>query len=256
MIPISDANRSYRFPYVNVLLILINILVYLYEVTLSDVNLSAQTRALVGFLYDWAVVPVEFTEGVDCRVAAQIICQHKGGLPPFLTLFSAMFMHGSLLHIGGNMLYLWVFGDNVESNMGHLKYLLFYLLSGILASFAHIVFNTGSAVPSLGASGAIAGVLAAYLVLYPHAQIRTLLILVIFITVTNVSALLLIGIWFLLQFFQGVTQLGANAADSGGVAVWAHVGGFIAGLVLVFLFRGPRQPDYLEDSRYRRTPRW
>lgn len=232
MIPLSDANYRERFPFVNITIILINVLVYLYQVSLSSLTLGRTTQALVAFFEKWAVVPAEYTSGVSV-----------GADPPlqFLTLFSAMFMHGSLLHIGSNMLFLWVFGDNVESNMGHLKYLAFYLISGVLASFAHILFNLSSMVPSLGASGAIAGVLAAYLVLFPRAQVRTLIIFIIFITVTRVSAFVLIGIWFLLQFVQGLASLGMRQGDSGGVAVWAHVGGFLAGLVLVFFFRGRRK---------------
>ncbi|MDP9352975.1 MAG: rhomboid family intramembrane serine protease [Chloroflexota bacterium] len=233
MIPISDANRTQRFPFVNLSLILVNILVFLYEVTLSNsLTLTQTTRDLVMFFNQWAVVPSEYTGGPS--VPPDVT-------PVFLTLFTAMFMHGSLLHIGSNMLFLWVFGDNVESNMGHLKYLVFYLISGVLASAAHILFNLGSAVPSLGASGAIAGVLGAYLVLFPRAQVRTLIILFIFITMTRVSAVVLIGIWFLLQFAQGIIELGMPRGETGGVAVWAHVGGFIAGVLLVFVFRGRRK---------------
>lgn len=247
MIPISDANRSARFPFVNLSIIVLNILVYLYEVTLSgSLTLSDTSTQLTGFFTSYAVIPVEFTRGID--VGAPTV------QPVFLALVSAMFMHGGLLHIGGNMLFLWVFGDNVEGNMGHVKYALFYLICGVAASITHIIFNAASAVSSLGASGAIAGVLAAYLVLFPRAQIRTLLILFYFITVTRISALFMIGIWFLLQFLQGVVELGArDTAQSSGVAVWAHIGGFIAGLLLVFLFRGPQERmvggDYVTGSR-------
>lgn len=233
MIPISDANRTHRFPFVNLCLILVNLLVYFYEVTLSgSLTLTQTTRELVMFFNQWAVVPSEYTGGPSVPPDVS---------PFFLTLFTAMFMHGSLLHIGSNMLFLWVFGDNVESNMGHFKYLIFYLLSGVLASIAHILFNVGQQIPSLGASGAIAGVLGAYLVLFPRAQVRTLVILFIFITLTRIPALLLIGAWFLLQFLQGVAELGMPRGETGGVAVWAHVGGFIAGFLLVFVFRGPRK---------------
>ncbi len=233
MIPLSDANRRTRFPIVNILLITLNVLVYFYETTLgAGINLEGQSREFSTFLDTWAVIPTEYTQGADIGPTPS---------PLFLTLLSSMFMHGNLLHIGSNMLYLWVFGDNVESNMGHVKYLIFYLLSGVLASIAHILFNFSSSVPSLGASGAIAGVLGAYLVLFPRAQVRTLVIFVIFITIIRISALLLIGIWFAIQFMQGVLSLGAETAQTGGVAVWAHVGGFVAGAILVFLFRGPRK---------------
>lgn len=246
MIPISDANVRLRFPFVNLTLIAINILVYIYEVSLDgSLNLSRTSDELVRFFYTWAVVPAEFTTG-----------QTFGPDPPFifLALFSAMFMHGSLLHIGSNMLFLFVFGDNVEGNMGHVKYLLFYLLCGVLASAAHILFNVSSEVPSLGASGAIAGVLAAYLVLYPRAQVRTLLVIFFFITMTRVSAVVLIGIWFLLQFLQGLASLGMSSPDTGGVAVWAHVGGFIAGFLLVFVFRGPRRKRFEHGDYVPRPP--
>lgn len=235
MFPISDINRSRTFPIVNVLLILINILVYIHEVRLSgSLNLGDTSRQLANFFYSYSVIPAEFTRGVD--VGAPTI------QPVFLTLFTAMFMHGGLLHIAGNMLYLWIFGDNVEDNMGHLKYLMFYLVCGVAAGAAHILFNASSRTPSLGASGAIAGVLAAYLVLFPHARVRTLIFFFGFITFTRVSAVLLIGLWFVLQLFQGLADLGNPTAEGGGVAVWAHVGGFAAGFLLVFLFRGPRRP--------------
>lgn len=235
MFPISDINRSRTFPIVNVVLILINILVYVHEVQLSgSINLSDTSRQLANFFYSYSVIPVEYTRGVD--IGAPTI--H----PVFLTLFTAMFMHGGLLHIAGNMLYLWIFGDNVEDNMGHLKYLLFYLICGVAAGAAHILFNVSSRTPSLGASGAIAGVLAAYLVLFPHARVRTLVIFFGFITFTRVSAVLLIGLWFALQLFQGLAELGNRTAEGGGVAVWAHVGGFVAGFLLVFLFRSAGRP--------------
>ncbi len=166
--------------------------------------------------------------------------------PIYLTLLSAMFMHGGLLHLGGNMLYLWIFGDNVEDRMGHLKYLIFYLLCGFLASATHIFFGPNSVIPSLGASGAIAGVLGAYLVLFPRQGVRVFQFGLIF----EVPALIVIGLWGLLQFISGFGSLGSGGA-SGGVAFMAHVGGFVAGILLVFLFRNPpeprpvrRDPDY------------
>ncbi len=247
MIPISDANYRRTFPVINVLIIVANILVYLYEVSLSgSLNLSPETRQLANFFYSYSVIPAEYTRGID--VGSQTI--H----PVFLTLITAMFMHGGLLHIGGNMLFLWVFGDNVEANMGHLKYLVFYFVCGIVAGLAHIALNAFSQQPSLGASGAIAGVMAAYLVLYPRAGVRTLVFIPPFIGLFRIPALVLIGIWFLMQLWDGLAELGANTAQTSGVAFWAHVGGFIAGLVLVFLFRGPksRYPErYVNRPPYR-----
>lgn len=219
MIPIADENRGHSFPVVNITIIVVNFLVFFVELM--------QGNQLETFLTSWAVIPAEITQGID--VGAPTISPH------WLTIFSAMFMHGGWLHILGNMLYLWIFGDNVEDNMGHIKYLIFYLLCGIIASVAHILSDPASQLPSLGASGAIAGVLAGYLVLYPHVKVRTLVFLGYFVTITLLPAILIIGIWAVLQFLNGIAAL-ADTAQTGGVAYWAHVGGFVAGLLLVFLF--------------------
>lgn len=228
MIPLGDdPGRRHRFPFVNLLFIAANVMVFVYEMSLGE-------RALERFFYSAGVVPLEYTTG-----------REVGPPPPYgvtwLTLLTSMFMHGGLLHIGSNMLYLYVFGDNVEDELGHGRYLLFYLLSGGLASAAHIFFNSGSGIPSVGASGAIAGVLAAYFVMFPSASIRTLVMLGPFITITRVSALLLIGFWFVTQFLSGVASLGAESEQTSGVAFWAHIGGFVAGFLLVPLFRPRRR---------------
>jgi len=155
-----------------------------------------------------------------------------------------MFLHGGFMHIGSNMLFLWVFGDNVEDRLGHLRYLAFYLLCGLGASAAHIWFNWESSIPSVGASGAIAGVLAGYLLLFPSAQIRTLLFIGVFVTVTRVPAILMIGFWFITQLLSGVAGLG-QTEQTAGVAFWAHIGGFVVGLPLVLALRPPaRAPAY------------
>ncbi|MBI4493958.1 MAG: rhomboid family intramembrane serine protease [Chloroflexi bacterium] len=224
MIPIGDAPGSRRtFPWVMLLLLVINVLVYLVEASLPQ-------AALRQLILSAGVVPTEYLTG-----------REVGAPPPagiiYLTLLTSMFLHGGLLHVGGNMLYLWVFGDNVEDALGHLPFFLFYLACGILAGLTHIALNPTSSTPSIGASGAIAGVLAGYLVLFPHASIRTLLILGPFITITRLSALVLIGFWFVLQFVSGLLSL--LGPEEGGVAFWAHVGGFVAGLVLVNLL--PKQ---------------
>jgi membrane associated rhomboid family serine protease len=151
----------------------------------------------------------------------------------FLTLFTSMFMHAGWVHLGGNMLYLWIFGDNVEDRFGHLMFTVFYLLCGLAATFAQLVFSLGSNVPNLGASGAIAGVLGAYVLMFPQQQVRVL----VGRMVTPVSALIVIGFWFVLQFFSGVASI-SNTADTGGVAYMAHIGGFITGFVLSFFIRG------------------
>lgn len=241
MLPISDINYRNRFPVVNWVIILANIAVYLYEVVLSgNINLGDSSRQLQAFFYSWAVVPVEYTRGVDIGAPSP--------QPVFITLVTSMFIHGNLLHIGGNMLFLWIFGDNVESNMGHIKYLFFYFICGIVAGLAQILVSPFSIVPSLGASGAIAGVLAGYIVLYPRALVRTLLFIPpFFITVIRVYAFIYLGIWFLLQLWDGLAQVGApETAQTGGVAFWAHIGGFLAGLLLIWVLRGrdtiPRPP--------------
>jgi membrane associated rhomboid family serine protease len=226
MIPISDRpGRFGRFPFVNILMILANIYIFVvYELG------QPSERALELFIRSAGVIPVEIVSGRDLPPFAPI-----GGV--YGPLFSSMFLHAGLMHLGSNMLYLWVFGDNVEDTLGHLRYLVFYVVCGLLAGVAHIAMNPASSVPSIGASGAIAGVLAAYLVMFPSATIRTLIFFGFFVMMPRVSALLLIGIWFLSQLFAGVASLGFESEQSGGVAFWAHIGGFVAGFVLVHVFR-------------------
>jgi membrane associated rhomboid family serine protease len=153
-----------------------------------------------------------------------------------LTLFTSMFMHAGLVHIGGNMLYLWIFGDNVEDRFGHLPYLAFYLACGVAATFAQLAFSLGSDIPNLGASGAIAGVLGAYILLFPYRKVRVML----GYGITEMPSLIVIGLWFVLQLFSGAGSIVASTADTGGVAFMAHIGGFIAGFVLAFILRGHR----------------
>ena len=221
MIPIKDypgARRS--FPWIMLTILVVNVLVFVFELGVGDPASLDQLFLSAG------VVPVEFTRGALV-----------GPPPPFnmpwITLFTSMFLHGGLLHIASNMLYLFIFGDNVEDRLGHTRFLVFYFVCGLAAGITHIVFNAGSSTPSVGASGAIAGVLAGYLRLFPHAQVRTLLFIGPFILVPRIAAAFLIVFWFITQFISGITSLGAPTDTSGGVAVWAHIGGFIAGLVLV-----------------------
>jgi membrane associated rhomboid family serine protease len=209
MLPIGDDNSTRKtFPFVNYALIAVNVVFFLIELSGGD-----------AFIMKWAFIPSRFL---------------ANPLGDFLTLFTAMFMHAGWVHLGGNMLYLWIFGDNVEDRFGHLKYLIFYLICGLVATFAQLIFNTISDVPNLGASGAIAGVLGAYIILFPQGRIR-----VLFGTqVVQMSALIVIGIWIVLQFFSGIGSI--TSADTGGVAYMAHIGGFAAGILLTFLFRGNR----------------
>lgn len=228
MIPIGDDPRRHTFPFMTVLILITNVAVFAYELTLRP-------RALTAFFASAGTIPTEILTGRDVPPAAPISV--------YATLITAMFIHGSLMHIGSNMLFLWVFGDNVEDRFGHVGYTVFYLVTGIAAGLTHVWVNSSSTVPSVGASGAIAGVLGAYLILFPQAQVRTLVILGWFITIARVPALLLIGFWFVTQLFSGLAAL--DAPQSTGVAFWAHIGGFVAGLVLakVFASRPPARAE-------------
>ena len=229
MIPIGDdAPPKRSFPIVTITLIAINVIVFIYELSLGDTLLNNLFKSA-------GVVPREFLVRQDLPPPAPLNTYYS-------TLVTSMFLHGGFMHIGSNMLYLWVFGDNIEDRLGHGRYLLFYLLCGFGASAAHIYFNLGSPIPSVGASGAIAGVLGGYFLLFPSASIRTLLVLGWFVTVTRVPALIMIGIWFVMQFVSGLGSIGDAAQTSrDGVAYWAHIGGFVVGLPLVLLLRRPER---------------
>jgi len=230
VIPIGDEdNAPPGFPVINVLLIAINLAVFLYQLVNPD------------FTNGYSAVPVEITTGRDLvgqfpitlpDGSMALVDEARGPSPIWLTLISSMFMHGGWTHIGGNMLFLFIFGDNVERALGHLRYLGFYLLCGLVASLAQVYSGPDSILPSLGASGAIAGVLAGYLVLFPRNRVRVLL----GYFVTTVPAIVMIGLWAVIQFVNGFGATGVNA-QSGGVAYMAHIGGFIAGLLLAFLLR-------------------
>jgi membrane associated rhomboid family serine protease len=212
--PIGDENHAIRSrPVVTWVLIALNVVVFLYQLTLTE-------RDLNQFYFDWGTIPLEISRGDD-----------------LFALVTSMFLHGGWLHIAGNMLFLWVFGDNVEDTMGHFSFLLFYGLCGLAASGLQVLVDQDSRVPMIGASGAISGVLAAYLILYPHGRIRTILLIGIPILIM-VPAWGMIGYWILIQFINGFLSLGVNTAETGGgVAYFAHIGGFIAGATLVWLFR-------------------
>ncbi|HEV7665423.1 MAG TPA: rhomboid family intramembrane serine protease [Chloroflexota bacterium] len=233
MIPLRDdpGERRRSFPWVMLSIVLLNIIVFVFELGVGD------TGSLDNLFLAAGVVPVEFTRGVLVGPPPPL------GMP-WTTLFTSMFLHGGLLHIASNMLYLFIFGDNVEDRLGHLRFLLFYLLCGVIAGITHIVVNNSSTIPSVGASGAIAGVLAAYLRLFPHARVRTLIFIGPIVLVPRIAAAFLIIFWFATQFLSGVMSLGATSEQtSGGVAVWAHIGGFLAGLILVEVMRPrSRQP--------------
>ena len=213
MLPTGDDNSSRRItPLVTYILIVLNAIFFIVELNGGD-----------PFVMQWAFVPTRFL--------ANPVAESP-------TLFTSMFMHAGLLHIGGNMLYLWIFGDNVEDGFGHVKFVIFYLICGLAATGAQLAFSLDSSIPNLGASGAIAGVLGAYLLLYPKARVSVLSGR----GVIPVPALLVIGLWFVLQLFSGIGSL-FDTTDTGGVAHMAHIGGFVAGLVLALLLRGKAKPN-------------
>lgn len=226
MIPLRDNIPSRTYPLVNITLIVVNVVVFFYQLMLGP--------ELEVFVRQFAVVPLRYFHDIYVSPGGGVYRVTSGDL--VVPLFTSMFMHGGWLHLIGNMMYLWIFGDNVEDRMGHGRYLIFYLLCGVGASMAHIWFNANSRVPSLGASGAIAGVLSGYLLLYPRARVLVLLPILVFYQTFEVPALFFLGFWFLQQFFYGVASLGISSAQTGGVAWWAHIGGFVAGAVLLRLF--------------------
>jgi membrane associated rhomboid family serine protease len=237
MFPIRDHNPSSRTPYVTYGLIAVNVLVFLgYSSLISD------PKALQRFFYDWALIPAAVSHGAMLH-----------------GLVTSMFLHGSLVHLGGNMLFLFIFGDNLEDELGHVRFLGFYLASGLAAAAAQYFSDPGSLMPMLGASGAIAGVMGGYLLMFPRARVDVLFIFVIFFRILPLPAWIMLGVWFALQL------LGAAAADSqmGGVAYWAHAGGFLAGIALMLpLWMARGGPAYWQrthgrpshpEARYRRT---
>jgi len=220
MIPLRDINPRRTTPYVNVLLIIINVWVFLWE--------AGQGPQLERTLSAIAFIPVRFWAYPFAIV------------PNAFSVLISMFLHAGWLHLGGNMLYLWIFGDNIEDRLGHVRYLLFYLLCGAFATLAHAFANPHSTIPAIGASGAIAGVLGAYLVLFPRARVLTIIPIIIFFTIREVPALFVLGLWFVFQLLVGYASLGVPN-DAGGTAYFAHIGGFAAGIVLVALLGGFRR---------------
>jgi len=210
VIPLRDVIPSRTTPVLTVSLIAANVTVFLYELTLG--------RGVEEFTRVFGLVPADFS---------------------WFTLFTSMFLHGGLFHVGGNMLYLWIFGDNVEDRMGHGRFLAFYVLCGTAAALTQVFTSPDSTVPMVGASGAIAGVMGAYFVLYPRSRIVTLIPLFFFFQIVEIPAIFFLGIWFVMQFLSGVGSIAASA--TGGVAFWAHIGGFVAGVGGVLLFRRPER---------------
>jgi membrane associated rhomboid family serine protease len=239
MIPLRDNVPSRGTPVMTVLLIATNVLVFLYELSLG--------RALPRLFYELAVIPSRYVHGVSVTPSGGV--EEANFALLVFPLFASMFLHGGWLHLLGNMLYLWIFGDNVEDRMGHFRFLIFYLICGLAATFGHIWSSPNSTMPSLGASGAIAGVLSGYLMLYPRAKVLILVPMWFFFTF-EVPAMFFLGFWFLQQLLFGIGSLGPASAQTGGVAWWAHIGGFLAGAILVHVFT-QRRYEYV-----RREPGW
>lgn len=217
MIPLRDTTKSGAFPFVNLTLITVNILVFLYEVSLG--------QNIHNFILEYGLIPAKVFSSANIDLGDRLF--------PFI---SSMFLHGGWLHIIGNALFLFIFGDNVEARMGHFRYLIFYLICGLAAALFQIITNVSSVIPMVGASGAISGVLGAYITFYPKSKILTLVPIFFFIQLIHIPAAIFIFIWFIIQFLSGVGSLGAGQ-DTGGVAFWAHIGGFVAGLILARYFQ-------------------
>ena len=255
ILPIGDDNTGRATtPFVNYVLIAANILVFvLFQGMGSQGN---------KFTYAWATVPYEISSGVDVdkpvvvkdpvtdEVVGRIDLQPTP-VSVYLTLLVSMFMHGGWAHLGGNMLFLWIFGDNIEDRLGHLRYLLFYLICGVIASLAHVfttmAFGANPYVPSLGASGAISGVLGGYILLFPRNRVNVIILRIF----TAVPAYVALGLWFLFQFVNGIGMLGSGSQEGGGVAYAAHIGGFVAGVALVKLFAAGRPASSAPTARER-----
>ncbi|NOZ24655.1 MAG: rhomboid family intramembrane serine protease [Nitrospirae bacterium] len=215
MIPFKDENPTRTFPFFTIAIIALNTLVFFVEVF--------HPSGMKTLVYEYGAVP-------------RNLLSFRGGqpVPAVLTVFTSMFMHGGLLHIAGNMLYLWIFGNNIEDRLGHFRYLVFYMLSGIVAAYANSLASPSSQIPMIGASGAVSGILGAYLLLYPHARVHTLVFIGFFIQIIRVPALIVIGFWGVIQIINGIVSKGL--ASQGGVAWFAHIGGFIFGLLTIHLW--------------------
>jgi len=261
VLPIRDENPVRRVPVVTYLLIALNVAVFLAEPIAfrsfgGDVRQVAQVCRQEAYFDRWAAIPRELVHNkpLDAVVVGSagtdgcVVSTPPYRKSPLLSAFTAMFLHGGWFHLLGNMLFLWIFGNNVEDRMGRLRYALFYLICGVIAGLTQLATDPSSGIPNIGASGAIAGVLGAYLVLYPRARVLTAITLLVFFAIVEVPAVLLLGAWFLLQVLEGSAGL-VDAASTGGVANFAHIGGFVAGLVLVWLFVRGRPRPVLTDPR-------
>jgi membrane associated rhomboid family serine protease len=229
VIPLKDSNPTERFPIITVVFITLNVLVFLYQASLGDDTVES-------FVAAFSLVPARLFH------AGTVL---TGPVPVGITIFTSQFLHAGLLHLTGNMLYLWIFGNNVEDSMGRFRFIVFYLLCGAMASMAHALMNDRSNIPMIGASGAISGVLGAYVLLYPKARVLTLFTLGFFVRLIEVPAMMVLGFWFVFQFLNALV-----AQDAGGVAWYAHIGGFLAGMALIIAFKRSDVPLW-GKRRYR-----
>jgi membrane associated rhomboid family serine protease len=261
--PVSDGDLKTRSrPLFNLTFIGLCAAVFVYELIIG-------TSDRIIFFYQFGLIPAELAHGINYEslVTSGGTINTGSPIPTWATVFTSMFIHGDWMHFATNMLFLWVFGDNIEDRFGHLKYLLFYLASGVAAVLLQVATNTLSEIPTIGASGAIAGVLGAYLVLFPGSRVRTVVIF-FFITFVRIPAVLLLGFWFLLQFIGGIGSLGPSA-QAGGIAYWAHIGGFVLGIIVAIFYRlithqrprlrgsqpgGPRPPGATVTRYWRGRP--
>jgi membrane associated rhomboid family serine protease len=222
LIPYKDDNPTSTFPFVTIGIIVLNILIFLFEV--------ASQSGIKDVTYAYGAIPHYI-----------LTFEKNQPVHPALTIFSSMFMHGGFFHLGGNMLYLWIFGNNIEDRLGHIRFIFFYIFCGIVSAYAYAVTNSHSLIPMIGASGAVSGILGAYLLLFPRTHVHTLVFLGFFITTVRIPALIVIGFWAILQFVNGLLSTGLN--EGGGVAWFAHIGGFLIGLLTIKLWL-PKRTKY------------
>jgi membrane associated rhomboid family serine protease len=254
--PLKDDIPTERFPILTVLIIVACVVVY-FGFEGGGIGLGDKGDETV---LEYGAIPYEITHpGSDCGLTAgdQVVCEGQAGVsgeapeqaPWYVTVLTSMFMHGSLLHLAGNMLFLWIFGNNIEDSMGRVRFVAFYLLGGITALLAQVLMDTGATVPTVGASGAIAAVLGGYAILYPRARVLTVVFIIVFFTVVQLPALLVLGLWFLLQLLPAFSE--PVSGTGGGVAYFAHIGGFVFGLALIRVFADRARDDY---DAHRRIP--
>lgn len=247
MFPLHDENPTELTPYVTIVLIALNVAAWVY---LEGAGYDEQI--LYGTICDFGLIPAELTgmtagfRGVE--IAPGVPCVFQEG--NWLSIITSMFLHGSWLHLIGNVWFLWVFGNNIEDSMGHFRFLCFYLICGVLAALAHIFYEPDSMIPTVGASGAISGVMGAYLILYPTVRVQTLFIFLFFVRIIPIPAWVVLIQWFVLQFLYWMTSIGSPA--TGGIAVWAHIGGFVAGVALVKVFESRKLVRARLEARLRR----